>query len=113
MSDIPKPDEYLKIKYSAPPEACKCGNCQLVPPGTLIHWHSELDRARRGLLVLAASHQGGHSDTGRIAANMLGIHFPIRMEALIAKAREWGYRPAELWPWSELAREKPAVVSLV
>jgi len=24
--------EYLKIKYSAPADACKCGNCQLVPP---------------------------------------------------------------------------------
>ncbi len=23
--------EYLKIKYAAPSDACKCGNCQLVP----------------------------------------------------------------------------------
>lgn len=32
------PSEYLKIKYSAPPEACKCGDCQLVPASVLRGW---------------------------------------------------------------------------
>lgn len=25
------PAEFLKLKYAAPPECCKCGSCQLVP----------------------------------------------------------------------------------
>lgn len=30
--------EYLKLKYAAPSEACKCGNCQLVP--TEVIWRT-------------------------------------------------------------------------
>lgn len=40
------PREYLKIKYSAPTGACKCGNCQLVPPEKLVAWADELERLR-------------------------------------------------------------------
>lgn len=36
------PGEYLKIRYSAPRSACKCGNCQLVPPEDLAKWDDEL-----------------------------------------------------------------------
>lgn len=42
MSD---PREYLKIKYSAPTGACKCGKCQLVPPEALARWQDELEGA--------------------------------------------------------------------
>ena len=27
--------EYLKFRYSAPSDSCKCGNCQLIPIATL------------------------------------------------------------------------------
>lgn len=43
MSD---PSEYLKLKYQAPPGACKCGNCQLVPPEMLAKWEKELSQFR-------------------------------------------------------------------
>jgi hypothetical protein len=38
------PGEYLKIRYSAPTGACKCGNCQLVPPEKLAGWDTEIRR---------------------------------------------------------------------
>jgi hypothetical protein len=37
------PREYLKIKYSAPTGACKCANCQLVPPERLQAWALKLE----------------------------------------------------------------------
>jgi hypothetical protein len=40
------PREYLKIKYAAPTGACKCGNCQLVPPEMLAAWDDEIERLR-------------------------------------------------------------------
>lgn len=43
------PSEYLKIKYAAPSDACKCGNCQLVPPEALAGWQSKLDRTTSAL----------------------------------------------------------------
>lgn len=41
---IPRPREYLKIKYAAPTGACKCGDCQLVPPEMLMTWDAEIQR---------------------------------------------------------------------
>lgn len=31
MTDAADLSEFLKFRYSAPPECCKCGDCQLVP----------------------------------------------------------------------------------
>lgn len=39
---IPRPRSYLAIKYSAPSGACKCGECQLVPPEMLMTWDAEI-----------------------------------------------------------------------
>lgn len=43
---IPDPREYMKIKYSAPTGACKCGECQLVPPEMLMVWSAEIESLR-------------------------------------------------------------------
>lgn len=51
-----RPTEFLKIKYSAPPECCKCGDCQLVPPGELRAWDDEI-QALKMLLKEAKAHQ--------------------------------------------------------
>ena len=55
--------------------------------------------ARRALFMCASHCQGGHSYAGDAAAEVLGVPFPIQMPDLIAKAREEGINPAELWPW--------------
>lgn len=47
------PREYLKIKYSAPPGTCKCGNCQLVPPAALEMWAQQLEALRAILKGIA------------------------------------------------------------
>jgi hypothetical protein len=45
----PSPREYLKFKYSAPSDCCKCGNCQLVPPDMLSSWAAEMESLRYAL----------------------------------------------------------------
>jgi hypothetical protein len=43
--------------------------------------------------------QGGHSDAGLAASEVLGIPFPITMENLVKKAVSEGYDAKALWPW--------------
>lgn len=59
----------------------------------------ELERLRDALLMCAASCQGGHSDAGMAASLALDIPFPVRMDKLEEKAREWKIDPDHLWPW--------------
>jgi hypothetical protein len=60
----------------------------------------EKDREyRRVILMCAASCQGGHSDAGRAAAELLNIAFPITMDGLKWAAERDGFNPAEVWPW--------------
>lgn len=47
------PREYLKIKYSAPTNACKCGNCQLVPPENLGTWAVEIEQMQKLINAVA------------------------------------------------------------
>lgn len=56
---------------------------------------------RRALFVVAASFQSRTSPRGELIAGILGIPFPLRMDALAAKAESEGLDPAELWPWRE------------
>lgn len=51
------------------------------------------------LFDIAASHQGGHSRSGRLIAGALGVPFPITMPELGKRALEVGLEPRELWPW--------------
>lgn len=67
---------------------------------------TELERLRDALLMCASHCQGGHSDAGMAAAQALGIPFPVSMESLIAKAREWELDPDHLWPWVMKQRRK-------
>jgi hypothetical protein len=60
---------------------------------------AENTELRTALFMCAASCQGGHSDAGQAASKALGVPFPIRMDALVAKAKADGYDPDELWPW--------------
>ena len=55
--------------------------------------------AREALFMCAASCQGGHSDAGFAASEVLGIPFPITMENLVRKAVSEGYDAKALWPW--------------
>lgn len=55
--------------------------------------------AREALFMCAASCQGGHSDAGLAASEVLGIPFPITMENLVKKAVSEGYDAKALWPW--------------
>lgn len=56
-------------------------------------------KALRALLMCAASCQGGHSDAGGAAADVLGIPFPITMENLTRAARRHEFIPQHLFPW--------------
>lgn len=67
---------------------------------------TELERLRDSLLMCAASCQGGHSDAGMSASQALGIPFPVSMDGLVAKAKEWGLNPDHLWPWLMEQRRK-------
>lgn len=53
----------------------------------------------RALLVAAPRHQGGHSDVGRVIAEVLEIPFPLTMPSLRAVAIDSGLHPYSLWPW--------------
>lgn len=67
----------------------------------------ELERLRDALLMCAASCQGGHSDAGMAASLALRVSFPISMDELVAKAREWKLDPDHLWPWLRKMRAVP------
>jgi hypothetical protein len=56
-------------------------------------------RTRVALFMAAAHCQGGHSDAGAMAAGILGVPFPIRMDDLAKRARAEGYDPDAMWPW--------------
>lgn len=71
--------------------------------------HDTRERAHREALFMCASHcQGGHSNAGAAAAEVLGIPFPITMDALVEKAESEGFDPNELWPWFMRQRRKRA-----
>ena len=65
-------------------------------------------RAREALYMCAASCQGGHSDAGAAAAEVLGIPFPVSMLNLWGAALREGLDPDKLWPWytGKLARKE-------
>lgn len=52
-----RPTEYLKMRYAAPPECCKCGDCQLVPPGELRAWDDEMQQLRMMLKQSVAENE--------------------------------------------------------
>jgi hypothetical protein len=68
MSDLVDcdPREFCKIRYSAPPECCKCGNCQLVPPEHLINWSDQLE-------VLSDEIENLRSQLARARAALEGV----------------------------------------
>lgn len=41
--------DYLKFRFSAPPNACKCGNCQLIPLTELKRFIDERDALLKAL----------------------------------------------------------------
>lgn len=59
----------------------------------------EIEKLRVALFMCAAHCQGGSSNAGVVAANELGIPFPIRMDDLVDRARKEGLDPDRLWPW--------------
>ncbi len=71
--------EYLKFKYSAPPEICKCGNCQLVPLAVLGAAANERNamvkvlETVRGDVVLAIAFLGRDAGTDRLSKNLPAI----------------------------------------
>lgn len=65
---------------------------------------AEVERLRKVVFIVAPSHQGGHSRTGDVIAEALGVPFPVRMEEVVPAAIKAGLDPVDLWPWSDLAR---------
>jgi hypothetical protein len=59
----------------------------------------ERSELRTALFMCACHCQGGHSQAGMAAAEVLGVPFPLQMESLRAKAIEEGLDPKILWPW--------------
>lgn len=57
-------------------------------------------------LLMCATHcQGGHSEAGAKAAEVLGTKFPITMEGLAKVARKHHLDPDKLWPWWKKMRD--------
>lgn len=61
---IPSPRDYLAIKYSAPPGACKCGECQLVPPEMLMTWEAQIKALTEQVTRSGGSDRSGVSSVG-------------------------------------------------
>lgn len=60
---------------------------------------------RRALFMTAQHCQGGHSDAGYAASQVLRVPFPITMAELVVKVRAEGENPAAFYPW--LAKMTP------
>lgn len=58
-----------------------------------------MDQTRRALFLCAASCQGGHSDAGAAAAEVLDIPFPITMDSLVKAVRREAKNPVTFYPW--------------
>lgn len=52
------------------------------------------------LLKVAAHHQGGHSDSGHVICETLGLAHPITMDDLFDYAERKGLKPLTVWPWA-------------
>ena len=63
-----------------------------------------LRNAERLMITLATHSQGGHSETGAEIAELLGVPFPLNMDALSAAATARGYDPDAMWPWLKKMR---------
>ena len=57
--------EYLKLKYAAPSEACKCGNCQLVPPEVIWRTIGTIDGLTDALKAALAGSDPLHHTTSK------------------------------------------------
>ena len=66
---------------------------------------AEVERLRVALFLTAPHCQGGNGKAGKVAAELLGIPFPIRMDALEAQAKSEGRDTRTLWPWLYQMRE--------
>lgn len=64
----------------------------------------ELTKERAALFLAAQHCQGGHSEAGFAISKVLGVPFPIRTEALVAKLVEEGQDPHLYYPWFYRAR---------
>lgn len=60
---------------------------------------AENEQLRVALFMCASHCQGGHSDAGAVAAQALGVPFPISMPELVKRAQAEGLDPDGLWPW--------------
>ncbi len=81
---------------NALPKGYSYNNC---PSEIVADLQNERDDARYALFMCASHCQGGHSDAGKVAADVLGVAFPLTMPNLEAKAKAMGLDPNELWPW--------------
>lgn len=59
----------------------------------------EITDLRKALYACAASCQGANSIAGEMAARILDVPYPLRMEHLVPAARRDGFDPGDLWPW--------------
>lgn len=50
-------------------------------------------------------------EAGAVTAEILGVPFPLQMRALVARAKERGFDPTELWPWYSVAPGRAILAS--
>lgn len=74
--------------------------------GIITRLEDDLRKTRIALLMCAAHCQGGHSEAGAEAAEVLGTTFPITMEKLARVARKEGLDPDKLWPWWKQLKQR-------
>ena len=60
------------MKYAAPPECCKCGDCQLVPPQELRAWDDHLQAVKRGIATADTLLAGVKLEIAKSAGSCLG-----------------------------------------
>lgn len=79
--------EFLKFRYSATSESCKCGNCQLVPAADLARFATEDETLRRNL-------RHWREECGKLHARVSELEEAMKGATVVANAA--GARIAEL-----------------
>jgi len=107
-ADAPPPAPASKFEPIGPrPMEVRC---MWIPRGG-IPAALDMEAIAVAAFAIAASHQGGHSTTGKRLAEALAVPFPLTMPDLAERAMAVGLDPRRLWPWWEPTRAAPEAVT--
>lgn len=112
MTKKPRPeytDEDMANVGRALMEALPDGYSYMNCPSEIVaDLMNQRDDALQALLMCASHCQGGHSDAGQAAADVLHIPFPVTMPNLELAAKARRFDPEKLWPWLKPMRQAKA-----